>query len=194
MSGNVSREKGERTLSRIGRKAIPVPPGVQITLEYGAVTVTGPNSTLSQPIHPEAIVKVEGGHILVERSTSRKFHRSLHGLTRSLIANAITGATQGYEKTLELMGVGYRVQQLGNGIVLNVGYSHTVEIEPLEGVTLTVEGNNRVRVRGVDKQKVGQVASVIRKVRPPNAYKEKGIKYAGEVLHLKPGKAAARKK
>ena len=194
MSGNVSSEKGERTLSRIGRKAIPVPPGVQITLEYGAVTVTGPNGTLSQPIHPEAIVKVEGGHILVERSTSRKFHRSLHGLTRSLIANAITGATQGYEKTLELMGVGYRVQQSGNGIVLNVGYSHTVEIEPLEGVTLTVEGNNRVRVRGVDKQKVGQVASVIRKVRPPNAYKEKGIKYAGEVLHLKPGKAAARKK
>ena len=194
MSGNVSSEKGERTLSRIGRKAIPVPPGVQVTLEYGAVTVTGPNGTLSQPIHPEAIVRLDDGHILVERSTSRKFHRSLHGLTRSLIANAITGATQGYEKTLELMGVGYRVQQSGDGIILNVGYSHTVEIEPLEGVTLTVEGNNRVRVRGADKQKVGQVASLIRRVRPPNAYKEKGIKYAGEVLHLKPGKAAARKK
>jgi large subunit ribosomal protein L6 len=101
---------------------------------------------------------------------------------------------QGYEKTLELMGVGYRVQQTGDGITLNVGYSHSVEVSPLEGVTLVVEGNNRVHVTGMDKQKVGEVAARIRQVRPPNAYKEKGIKYAGEVLRLKPGKAAARKK
>ena len=194
MSGNNVGERKGRTLSRIGRKAIPIPDGVQVTVDYGEFTVKGTNGTLTQAIHPEVIVKLEDGQVMVERYSSRKFHRSLHGLTRSLVANAITGVTQGYQKTLELMGVGYRVQQAGEGIVLNVGYSHTVEINPLEGVTLTVEGNNRVHVRGVDKQKVGEIASVIRKVRPPNAYKEKGIKYAGEVLHLKPGKAAARKK
>ena len=194
MSGSTSDEKKERTLSRIGRKAIPVPPGVQVNVEYGRVTVTGPNGTLTQGFHPDVIVRLENGNVVVERYASGKFHRSLHGLTRSLIANAIAGTTVGYQKTLELMGVGYRVQQSGDGIVLNVGYSHTVEIKPLEGVTLTVEGNNRVHVRGADKQKVGELASIIRRVRPPNAYKEKGIKYAGEVLHLKPGKAAARKK
>lgn len=194
MSGKSWNERTERTLSRVGRKAIPIPVGVQVNLEHGEVTVKGPKGTLSQPLHPEVTVKLEDGHVVVERYSSRKFHRSLHGLTRSLIANAITGANQGYQKTLELMGVGYRVQQAGEGIVLSVGYSHTVEIKPLEGVTLTVEGNNRVHVKGVDKQKVGETASIIRRVRPPNAYKEKGIKYAGEVLRLKPGKAAARKK
>ena len=198
MSGNASDGNGsvrrERTLSRIGRKAITIPAGVQVTLDYGELIVKGPGGTLTQPIHPEVIVKLEDGNVLVERQSSRKFHRSLHGLTRSIIANAMTGVTEGYRKTLELMGTGYRVQQSGDGIVLNVGYSHTVEIKPLDGVTLTVEGNNRVHVQGIDKQKVGELASVIRKVRPPNAYKEKGIKYAGEVLHLKPGKSAARKK
>ena len=194
MSGDVSNGRNERTLSRVGRKAIPIPEGVQVAVDFAEVTVRGPNGSLTQPIHPEVIVKLEDGHVIVERYSARKFHRSLHGLTRSLIANAITGANQGYSKTLELMGVGYRVQQSGDGIVLNVGFSHSVAIEPLEGVTLTVEGNNRVHVRGSDKQKVGEVASSIRRVRPPNPYKEKGIKYAGEVLRLKPGKAAARKK
>jgi len=129
----------------------------------------------------------------VERFSERKFHHSLHGLTRSLINNAITGVTEGYTKTLELMGVGYRVLQNGSGITLTVGYSHPVDIQTIDGVTLEVEGNNRVHVRGIDKQKVGALAAQIRKVRPPNAYKEKGIKYAGEVLHFKPGKSAARK-
>ena len=193
MSGNTSDGKREKPLSRIGRKPIPIPSGVQVSLDYRQVTVKGPNGTVTQTIHPEVIVKLEDGLVVVERSSSRKFHRAIHGLTRSLISNAVTGATQGYQKTLELMGVGYRVQQSGEGIVLNVGYSHTVEVQPLEGVTLTVEGNNRVHVRGTDKQKVGEVAARIRKVRPPNAYKEKGIKYAGEVLRLKPGKSAARK-
>ena len=194
MSGDSPQGKTERTLSRIGRKAIPIPAGIEVSVDYARVIVKGPNGTLTQPIHPDAIVKLEDGTVVVERYSSRKFHRSLHGLTRSLIANAIMGVAQGYQRTLELMGVGYRVQQSGDGIVLNVGYSHSVEINPLEGVTLTVEGNNRVHVRGADKQKVGEVASRIRRVRPPNAYKEKGIKYAGEVLRLKPGKAAARKK
>ena len=197
MSGNGNgtiNGKNERTLSRIGRKSIPIPDGVQIAVGYGEVTVNGPNGTLVQSIHPDVNINVKDGQVMVERYSASKFHRALHGLTRSLIANAIIGVTEGYQKTLELMGVGYRVQQSGNGIVLNVGYSHTVEINPLEGVTLTVEGNNRVHVRGNDKQKVGEVASVIRRVRPPNAYKEKGIKYAGEVLRFKPGKSAARKK
>ena len=194
MSGELPHVRTERPLSRIGRKAIPIPDKVRVTVEYGQVTIEGPNATLVQPIHPEVTVKLEDGHLLVERLSSRKFHRSLHGLTRSLIANAITGATEGYQKTLELMGVGYRVQQSGDGIILNVGYSHSVEVKPSEGVSLTVEGNNRIHVRGADKQRVGEIASIIRKVRPPNAYKEKGIRYAGEVLHLKPGKAAARKK
>ena len=135
MSGNVSEEEKERPLSRIGRKPIQIPAGVQVSLGYAQVTVKGPNGTLTQPIHPDVIVKLQDGQVVVERFSARKFHRSIHGLTRSLIANAITGATQGYEKTLELMGVGYRVQQSGEGIVLNVGYSHSVEIKPLEGVT-----------------------------------------------------------
>jgi large subunit ribosomal protein L6 len=194
MSGNASQDSQERTLSRIGRKPIPIPSGVQVDVGYAQVTVKGPNGTLTQALHPEVTVKLEDGQVLVERFSPRKFHRSVHGLTRSLIANAITGVSEGYKKTMELMGVGYRVQQSGDGIVLNVGYSHSVEIQPIEGVTLTVEGNNRVHVSGLDKQKVGEVASTIRRVRPPNAYKEKGIKYAGEVIRLKPGKAAARKK
>jgi large subunit ribosomal protein L6 len=148
---------------------------------------------LTQKYHPEVKVKIQDGTVVVERFSSKKFHHALHGLTRSLIANAITGVTEGYSKTLELMGVGYRVQQAGDGIILSVGYSHPVEIHPPEGVILQVEGNNRVHVRGIDKQKVGALAAQVRKARPPNPYKEKGIRYQGEVLHLKPGKAAARK-
>ncbi len=195
MSGSpfVREDLEERTLSRVGRKPIPIPAGVQVEILHNGVTVTGPLGTLTQTYHPEVNVTIDGGEVLVERRSQRKFHHSLHGLTRSLIANAITGVTEGYSKTLELMGVGYRVQQTGDGITLSVGYSHIVEIQPLDGVTMTVEGNNRVHVRGIDKQKVGSQAAQIRKVRPPNAYKEKGIRYAGEALHFKPGKSAARK-
>ena len=190
-NGNVGAQ--ERTLSRIGRKSIPLPSGVTIDIGYGEVTVSGPRGTLTQTYHPDVVVKVEDGEIVVERLTERKFHRSLHGLTRSLIANAVAGVTDGYTRTLELMGVGYRVQAVGDGVVLSVGYSHPVEIHPPEGVTMEVEGNNRVHVRGIDKQKVGQLAAQVRRVRPPNAYKEKGIRYQGEVLRFKPGKSAARK-
>ena len=194
MSGETSNGGTPKTLSKIGRKPIPIPSGVDIEVDYGQVTVKGPRGTLVQSFHPDVVVKLEDGQVLVERYSDRKFHRALHGLTRSLIANAIIGTTDGYQKTLQLMGVGYRVQASGDGIVLNVGYSHTVEIQPPEGVTLLVEGNNRVHVSGGDKQKVGETAAKIRKVRPPNAYKEKGIRYSDEVLHLKPGKAAGRKK
>jgi large subunit ribosomal protein L6 len=186
-------ERAGRTLSRIGRKPIPIPEGVDVDIRYGEVTVKGPLGTITQNYHPEVKVAVEDGEVIVERLSERKFHHALHGLTRSLISNAVTGVTEGYTRTLELMGVGYRVQQANEGIVLNVGYSHTVELQPPDGVTMEVEGNNRVHVRGIDKQKVGQMAAKVRKVRPPNAYKEKGIRYQGEVLHYKPGKAAARK-
>ena len=195
MSGEVKvngKPEG-RTLSRIGRKTIPVPAGVSIDVGYGEVTVSGPRGTLTQTYHPDVRVIVEEGQVVVERLSERKFHHALHGLTRSLIANAVVGVTDGYTRTLELMGVGYRVQAAGDGVVLNVGYSHPVEIHPPEGVTMEVEGNNRVHVRGIDKQKVGQLAARVRRVRPPNAYKEKGIRYQGEVLRFKPGKSAARK-
>ena len=182
-----------RTLSRIGRKIIPVPSGVSVDVGYGEITVSGPRGTLTQTYHPDVVVKAGEGEIVVERLSERKFHHSLHGLTRSLIANAVTGVTDGYTRTLELMGVGYRVQVAGDGVVLNVGYSHPVEIHPPDGVTMEVEGNNRIHVRGIDKQKVGQLAARVRRVRPPNAYKEKGIRYQGEVLRFKPGKSAARK-
>ncbi len=182
-----------RTLSRIGRRTIPIPSGVTINVGYGEVTVNGPRGNLTQEYHPDVVVKVEDDVIVVERLSERKFHHALHGLTRSLIANAVTGVTDGYTRTLELMGVGYRVQAAGDGIILNVGYSHPVEIHPPDGVTMEVEGNNRVHVRGIDKQKVGQLAAQVRKVRPPNAYKEKGIRYQGELLRFKPGKSAARK-
>ena len=183
----------ERPLSRIGRQPIPLPPGVQVEVLYGGVKVTGPRGELIQRYHPEVTVKVEDGAVIVERLTERKFHHSLHGLTRALITNAIVGVTEGYSRTLELMGVGYRVQQNGDGITLSVGYSHTVDVFPEEGLNMQVEGNNRVHITGVDKQKVGQLAAKVRKVRPPNRYKEKGIRYQGEVLRLKPGKAAARR-
>ena len=195
MSGSplVRQELDERTLSRVGRKPIPIPSGVDVEILYNGVTVKGPRGTLTQTYHPEVKVTVDDDQVLVERFSERKFHHSLHGLTRSLIFNAITGVTEGYAKTLELMGVGYRVQQNGSGITLTVGFSHAVDIQTINGVTLEVEGNNRVHVSGIDKQKVGSLAAQIRKVRPPNAYKEKGIKYAGEALHFKPGKSAARK-
>jgi len=195
MSGdNQIKEKTTgRTLSRIGRQPILIPSGVEVEVLYDGVTVKGPRGTLTQHYHPQVKVTVADQQVLVERVSERKFHHSLHGLTRSLIANAIVGVTEGYTKTLQLMGVGYRVQQSDDGIILSVGYSHTVEIRPLEGVTLEVEGNNRVHVSGIDKQRVGALAAQIRKVRPPNAYKEKGIRYSDEVLRFKPGKAAARK-
>lgn len=182
-----------KPLSRIGRQPIPIPDGVQVEVLYGGVKVTGPRGAVTQRYHPEVTVKVEDGQVMVERLTERKFHHSLHGLTRSLVANAVVGVTEGYSRTLELMGVGYRVQQNGAGITLSVGYSHTVDVFPEEGLTMEVEGNNRVHITGVDKQKVGQLAAKVRKVRPPNRYKEKGIRYQGEVLRLKPGKAAARR-
>ena len=181
-------------MSRIGNKPIAVPQGVDVKVASGQVTVKGPKGTLVQTVHPDITVAIDKGNVQVSRPTDMKQHKALHGLTRALINNMVIGVTAGYSKTLELMGVGYRVQQQGKGVALNVGLTHTVEIMPPPGVEVQVEGQNRIHIRGSDKQQVGELAATIRRVRPPNAYKEKGIRYSTERNKLKPGKAAARKK
>lgn len=177
-------------MSRVGKKPIPIPSGVTVDIAENAVTIQGVKGLLSQTFNPDIVVRVEEGNILVERPDDQREHRALHGLTRALIANMVTGVSDGFSKTLEI--VGYRCQQLGSGVNLQVGYSHEVQMTPLEGVQLEVEGNNRIHVRGSDKQLVGEMAAQIRKVRPPDSYKGKGIRYSNEVVRLKPGKSAGR--
>lgn len=179
-------------MSRIGNKPIPVPSNVEVNINGSEVSVKGPQGTLSREFHKDMTIAYEDGKLIVTRPTDEPQHRALHGLTRSLLANMVTGVSEGYTRTLELVGVGYRAAQNGKGVTLNVMRSHTVEISPLEGVTIEVEGNNRVHVRGIDKQAVGQVAAVIRKSRPPNVYTGKGVRYEGEIVHIKPGKSARR--
>ena len=180
-------------MSRVGNKPIPVPAGVEIGVEEGTVTVKGNLGALTQSFNPDISITQEGDSLLVTRPTDQREHRAFHGLTRALLSNMVIGVSEGYRRTLELVGAGYRVQQSGDNVVLQVGYSHPVEIEPLPGLTLTVEGNNRVHVEGIDKQAVGEMAAQIRRVRKPNAYTGKGIRYAGERVRVKPGKAAGRK-
>ncbi|MCH8061081.1 MAG: 50S ribosomal protein L6 [Chloroflexi bacterium] len=179
-------------MSRVGYKPITVPSGVEVTIDGNDVTVKGSQGTLSQTFNPDMKVVQENNVLTVSRPSDEAPHRALHGLTRSLLANMVIGVSEGFSKSLELVGVGYRTQQSGKGLTLSVMYSHTVDVQPLDGVTLEVEGNNRIHVRGIDKQKVGQQAAEIRKVRPPNVYTGKGIRYAGEQVKLKPGKSARR--
>jgi large subunit ribosomal protein L6 len=188
MSGKIE----VRTISRIGRRPVEIPVGVKVTASKGQLTTEGPKGTINRALHAGVVVNVKDGHVLVERLTPRKFHQALHGLWRSLVANDVLGVSEGYRRTLELNGVGYRAQQSGDGIVLTVGLSHSVEVKPLPGVVLVVEGNDRIHVSGIDKQKVGEMVARIRRIRPPDAYKGKGIRYAGEVVRLKPGKAGKR--
>ncbi len=180
-------------MSRIGRKPIPVPQEVELRVEDGQVSVKGPKGALTWVAHPDMTIQIEDGVITVARPSDQRMHRALHGLTRTLIANMVIGVTQGFEKSLEMVGVGYRVQKSEDGITLQVGFSHTVEVKPLPATTIQVEGNNRIIVQGPDKQQVGELAARIRKVRPPNAYTGKGIRYAGEYVRVKPGKSAGRK-
>ena len=179
-------------MSRIGNASIPIPSGVEVRIDGSKVTVNGPKGSLSQGFNSALTVSREDATLKVTRPSDAPEQRALHGLTRSLIANMVTGVTEGFVKSLGLVGVGYRVQQLGDSISLSVMFSHTVEIKPLPGVTLEVEGNNRINVQGIDKQAVGQMAAQIRSVRPPNAYTGKGIRYLGEEVRLKPGKSARR--
>lgn len=179
-------------MSRIGNQAIPVPSGVNVEVDGQSVTVKGPRGELNRSFHPEMAISRQNGSVVVSRPSDSGQHKALHGLTRSLINNMVTGVNEGFEKTLDLVGVGYRVAQTGNGITLSVMLSHQVQIDPPEGISLVVEGNNRIRVQGIDKQAVGQLAAEIRKVRPPNVYTGKGIRYTNEVVHLKAGKSARR--
>ena len=177
-------------MSRIGKSPITVPAGVKVQIdEQNAVTVTGPKGTLTQSFHPEVKVSLEDGKLVVERPSDSKQHKALHGLTRTLVANMVTGVTQGFTKSLEINGVGYRVAKVGKNLVFQVGYSHPVEFDPPEGISFAVEGTTKLSVSGIDKYVVGQVAAQIRGIRKPEPYKGKGIKYANEVIRRKAGKA-----
>ena len=176
-------------MSRIGRLPVAIPAGV--TVEVAAndvVTVTGPKGTLVKELPVEMEIKVEGEEVVVTRPSDLKKMKSLHGLTRTLINNMVVGVTQGYEKVLEVNGVGYRAQKQGNKLVMNLGYSHPVEIEIMDGIEIEIPENTKVVVKGINKQKVGEAAAQIRKWRKPEPYKGKGIRYEGEVIRRKEGK------
>jgi len=175
-------------MSRVGRKPITIPSGVEVTIDGNTVTVKGPKGTLTRQIHPEMTVKKEDNVIKVERPSDDRVHRALHGTTRTLIANMAEGVRKGFSKTLELVGVGYRAQKKGKTVVLNVGYSHPVEVAETDGVELEVPSATQIIVKGIDKEKVGAVAANIRAVREPEPYKGKGIKYSDERIRRKEGK------
>ncbi len=178
-------------MSRIGKKSISIPQGVTVTLENKSVVIKGAKGELRTSLVRNIVVAVEGDEIHVTRKNDEKQTKAAHGLLRSLLSNTITGVSVGYKKTLKLLGTGYRVQAKGKSIDLAVGYSHHVEFSPLDGVQLQVEGTDTIHISGIDKQQVGQVAANIRKIRPPEVYKGKGIRYENEVVRLKPGKTAA---
>ena len=176
-------------MSRIGRLPITLPPGVEVDINDSNVMVKGPKGQLASTFHPAMDISLDDGVLTVSRQGDSSLHRSLHGLTRTLVSNMVEGVTKGFTKTLEISGVGYRAQKTGVKIVLQVGYSHPVEFEPPVGIGLDVEGTNRVIVSGIDKQLVGEVAAKIRSIRKPDSYKAKGIKYLGERIRRKAGKA-----
>ena len=176
-------------MSRIGRKPINIPAGVEVSLNDGVITVKGSKGTLTQKIHPNISVEIDGNIINVTRPNDDKENRSLHGLTRTLIANLIEGVSKGYTKELEVNGVGYRVQKQGKNLVMNLGYSHQVTMSDTDDITIEVQGTNKIIIHGADKQKVGQFAAEVREKRPPEPYKGKGIKYVNEVIRRKEGKA-----
>jgi large subunit ribosomal protein L6 len=177
-------------VSRVGRAPIPIPGGVQVDVDGNDVVVKGPKGTLKRSFRPEMRLVKEGGTLKIERPSDEPQVRALHGLTRALLNNMVLGVSQGFERTLQVEGVGYRAEMSGKDLVLNVGYSHPVKIPPPEGITFQVEERTRIiRVAGADKEQVGQVAADIRKVRPPEPYKGKGIRYSGEYVRRKAGKA-----
>ena len=177
-------------MSRIGRLPVPVPAGVDVTITGNDVTVKGPKGTLSRTIAQQLSVTCqEDGSILVTRPDDERESRSLHGLSRTLINNMVVGVTEGYSKQLEIVGTGYRVAQKGTGIELSLGFSHTVSVDAPEGIELKVDGNLKIIVSGISKEQVGEVAANIRKIRPPEPYKGKGVRYAGENVRRKVGKA-----
>ena len=180
-------------MSRIGRKPIVIPAGVDVKIDGSTVTVKGPKGTLSRTVHQNMNVAVEDGVIHVTRPDDNKLNRSLHGLTRTLLHNMIVGVTDGYKKELEVNGVGYRVAKEGNKLVMNLGFSHQVIVEEVEGIKIEAPTPNKIIISGCDKQQVGQFAAEVREKRPPEPYKGKGIKYTDEVIRRKAGKTGAKK-
>ena len=181
-------------MSRIGRKPIAVPAGVDVKIDGHVVTVKGPKGTLTKSFHKDMIIKLEGNEIIVERPTEDKLHKSLHGLTRTLVSNMVEGVTHGFSKSLDIDGIGYRAQKQGKNLVLNLGYSHQVIVPEIDGITIDVPAATKIIVNGIDKQAVGQFAAEIREKRPPEPYKGKGIHYTGEHIIRKEGKAGKGKK
>jgi large subunit ribosomal protein L6 len=177
-------------MSRVGKKPIELPAGVTVTMNGNTVTVKGQKGELTRSFHPDITINVEENIVNVVRPTDNKEHRALHGTTRSILGNMVEGVSKGYERGLELVGVGYRATKSGNKLVLNVGYSHPVEIVPEEGIEVDVPSNTKVIVKGIDKERVGALAANIRDVRPPEPYKGKGIRYEGEAVRRKEGKTA----
>ena len=181
-------------MSRIGRMPVAIPAGVTVAVDGSKVTAKGPKGELTQVMHPDMIVSVEDNMVHVARPSDDKLHRSLHGLTRSLIHNMVIGVSEGYKKELEINGVGYRAAKAGNQLQMNLGYSHQVNVDEVPGITIEVPAPNKIIIHGIDKQKVGQFAAEVREKRPPEPYKGKGIKYVDEVIRRKEGKAGGKKK
>ncbi|HAZ32103.1 MAG TPA: 50S ribosomal protein L6 [Dehalococcoidia bacterium] len=181
-------------MSRVGRIPIPVPEGVEVGFEGGEIAARGPRGTLSRSISPDMSIEFSDGVLTVSRPTDSKTHRSLHGLTRTLIANMVQGVSGGFQKSLEIVGVGYRAQISGEKLIFQLDYSHPVEILAPPGISFSLEGANKVMVSGIDKELVGRVAAQIRALRPPDHYKGKGIRYSGERVRLKAGKSGKAKK
>ena len=182
-------------MSRIGKKPVVIPAGVTVDIaENNVVTVKGPKGTLTYGFHPDMILKLEGNVVNVERPSEEHEHKSLHGLTRTLLANMVEGVTNGFKKELEVNGVGYRVQKQGNQLIMNIGYSHQVIVDEVDGITIDAPDANKIVINGIDKQKVGQFAADVRKKRPPEPYKGKGIKYVTEVIRRKEGKTGGKGK
>jgi large subunit ribosomal protein L6 len=177
-------------VSRVGKEPIEIPQGVEIEIQENNIQIKGPKGTLSREIHPSLNITVTEGSMAVTRPSDTPLHRSLHGLTRTLLANMVEGVTKTFQKQLEITGVGYRAEQQDKAIVFQLGYSHPIVFRPPDGITINIEKGTRLSVSGIDKQMVGQVAAKIRSFRPPDPYKAKGIKYEGEYIRRKAGKAA----
>lgn len=175
-------------MSRVGRKPIAIPAGVTLTLNGYELTVKGPKGTLVKTFHPDIKINISDAEVVVERPSDNKLHRSLHGTTRALVANMVTGVSEGFTRTLELVGVGYRAAKAGQGVTLSLGFSHPVEITPEEGIEIEVPNQTTLVIKGINKERVGQVAAEIRSIRKPEPYKGKGVRYSDEVVRRKEGK------